>query len=48
VKEAKDKFSVVGTPEYMSPEVLLNEETDKAMDFWAFGKIDSNKGALIH
>jgi serine/threonine protein kinase len=21
----KDKFSLVGTPEYMSPEVLLNE-----------------------
>lgn len=32
----------------MAPEVLLNEETDKAMDFWAFGIGLLYLGALIH
>ena len=35
----KDKYSLVGTPEYMSPEVLMNEDSDKALDFWALGAI---------
>lgn len=34
----KDKLSLVGTPEYMAPEALLGEDTDKAIDLWALGK----------
>ncbi len=38
-EESKDKYSLVGTPEYLPPEILLNEESDKAIDFWAFGTV---------
>eukprot|EP00588_Corethron_pennatum_P015348 CAMPEP_0194281526 /NCGR_PEP_ID=MMETSP0169-20130528/20865_1 /TAXON_ID=218684 /ORGANISM="Corethron pennatum, Strain L29A3" /LENGTH=753 /DNA_ID=CAMNT_0039026599 /DNA_START=76 /DNA_END=2337 /DNA_ORIENTATION=- len=30
-------YSVCGTPEYMSPEILLSMGHDKGVDFWAFG-----------
>jgi len=37
--DAHEKFSIVGTPEYLFPEVLLKEETGKALDFWCFGSL---------
>jgi len=30
-------YSICGTPEYMSPEILLGRGHDKGVDFWAFG-----------
>lgn len=33
----QDKYSIIGTPEYMPPEVLLNDETSVAMDYWCLG-----------
>ena len=31
--------SVVGTPDYMAPEVLLGEDHDPSVDWWSFGVI---------
>lgn len=33
-----EKHSIFGSPEYMPPEVLRQDESGKAIDFWAFGK----------
>ena len=31
--------SIVGTPEYIAPEVLQNEEYGKPADWWSFGTL---------
>ena len=30
-------FTICGTPEYMAPEVLMNQGYHKPADWWAFG-----------
>ena len=32
-------YSLLGTPEYISPEVLMKEGYDKSIDFWSLGII---------
>jgi protein kinase A len=37
-KVVTDKtYTLVGTPEYISPEILLSRGYDKAVDYWSFG-----------
>lgn len=37
--QASQKAAFVGTAEYVSPEVLSNQETGPASDLWALGSI---------
>ena len=30
-------YTLVGTPEYIAPEIILSKGHDKAVDFWAYG-----------
>lgn len=37
VKGAKDALSIVGTPEYLAPEIVLKKGHGKPVDWWTFG-----------
>ena len=37
VKGGKDAKSMVGTPEYLAPEIILRKWYGKAVDWWTFG-----------
>jgi serine/threonine protein kinase len=42
---------MVGTPDYIAPEVLLEQESDEAVDWWSLGNIllifNSNRSYYI-
>jgi serine/threonine protein kinase len=45
-------FTLVGTPEYLAPEIIMSKGHDKAADYWAFGiliyELICGKSAFYH
>jgi len=37
VKIESRTFTLVGTPQYMAPEIILGKGYNKAVDLWSFG-----------
>jgi cGMP-dependent protein kinase len=35
----KKTYTIIGTPHYMAPEVILGKGYDHYVDFWSLGKI---------
>ena len=51
-KEKEEHFTTqntfLGTAEFISPEVLLNNETGPECDLWAVGELNFNLGCIIY
>ena len=39
VGDSTSSLTLIGTPEFMAPEVMLGAEQTKAVDYWSLGAV---------